>query len=422
MVLTRSPNSPLNDPRDSKITKMSNDSCFSCKETFTNHNFVTCKNCSSAYDHKCVFINENQASFFKNNNIVWYCPSCYFNQLTDNSTAIKKFDEQLSVLNTDLASCMSTVNTMKSTVSSIHQEVSQRCAATETKVQGFQNKLDHFEQSLSSNCLEVSGLNPKEFMTKNSVDEFFKQLFVELGCSSSIVFEPKWNYATKVVSLYFLDRRLVSSIYQKYCENLASGNNDTNGLFTADYSDLKIQPCTINIAYINQHPSLQKRLDILEYERFSKDIKITGLPYIPNETANSLEETFKKIFAHLKCVTAQSDFIVRRIRNTDSCIVSFLNSALRDQVFYTYVNLMVKIRSGGIDPKLIGLLSTNRIVFTDNLTETSRILYGLAKRLKQKGQIINFSTRRGKVVILPKARDKFLTVNSTDELFYIISL
>lgn len=422
MGLTRSPNSPLNDPRECKINKMSgNNSCVSCKDIILNNNFVTCNSCSNVYDQKCVFINDCQARYFKNKNAAWYCPSCYFNQLSENSTAIKKFDEQLTVLNNDLASCMSIVNNMKLTVGSIHQELNQRCAETESKVEGFQSRMDNIEKILSSNCLEVSGLHPKAFEAKNSLSVFLSQLFVEFGFSPSIDFEPKWNYVTKVVSLFFLDQGLVSSIYNKYCEIVTSSNSETNGIFTADYCSLKIQPCTITITFTNQHSSLQKRLDVLEYERYSKDIKMRGLPYILNETGDSLVETFRKIILYLNCEGSLNDFTIRRIRNTDTCIVTFPNSSLRDKAFYAYVNLMVKIRSGGIDPKLVGLTSSERIVFSDNLTDTTRILYGLSKKLKQKGTISNFSTRRGKVVIMLKGRDKWIAVGSTDELFSLIS-
>lgn len=417
MVVNRSPPSPLiNDNKKGKID-FHTMNCLVCELSVILTQKISCHDCSKNFHKACVFINTSQQSYFERNNIPWVCSSCYYSKSAACSKSISNLNSSIIELNKSLESCSRNAKGVSEQVSYIHQELTQRIVAVESKATETSKRVTDLEFNSLSNCIIVHGLSKQSFKTddllRNYILKFLKVLNVTLETS---LFDFKWNVIDSSLNIYILNTQTIHDIFLNYRDIAGS-----NGVFSEDHGSISNIPASsIKLEFIYESLSSRKMTDALEMELRSRDIKINGIQYLVDENIIKLKKYVTVISAHLNIPVQLSDFNISRIKGTSSCIATFNNSDVRDNLFYAYMNVVSRAKSAGISNEALqNVPCTSNITFNDNLAHTSRIIYNFCRHLKNCSIIKSFSTRRGKVVIKKGSTDdKWKIVTSLDGLYH----
>lgn len=421
--VVRSPPSPLEN--DYKRGKIMASRCFICTKNITNStNQVSCSECEQLCHSTCAFINPVQENFFIKNNIQWMCQCCYFAKIGKNSKAVYDLQKSVNEIKESLEICLDRVTAVSSQISSVHQELSHRVTNVESKVEVCDYNVSQIIEDGLPNMITVNGLNQKMFNKDGVVlREYISKLLDCFGVDvNNCIFDFNWS-ANDELQIFFLDRSFVRIINQKYTE---MQKPNKSGIFTEDFEQLNsilATTITVSVKLVSYETSL--RLDNLEIEKLSRDIKVNGIQYLPNETNALLQKYFMDITTYLNAPINCASFKIRRIKKTKSCIVTFGDTIERDKVFYAYMNYIKSLTlpdAGGISKNILTQIPCEgNIYLSDNLSNTSRTINHFCFTLKkQYKKIAAFSTRRGKVVVKLLSGESWIMVNSLRDLHYII--
>lgn len=412
----RSPPSPLDNTLPGKKKSNREMLCSLCKQKSSDPSaFISCDDCKNQFHGDCAFISNDQFTIYKTRRLPWMCPTCYYNKTTENADSIKEFRGTLRELESKLGECLDTIKTSDAKLASIRQEFTTRMQGVETSVAVSSRRID--DREFDSNCIVVEGIIGLK--TEEAANDFVICILTDFGIPdlSKIYFKTYFNVKDSKLFIYFLNKTIIAATMKKYYEYLESSDSRLDGVLSSILVSLKIPPSPLKFSTISQEPYLQRRMEILEQEKLSKEIKISGIKYLVTETVDSMKATVTNLAAHVGCELSLTDFMVRRVRKSATCFAVFHNIVTRDEFFYKYMKLVTAKKSAGIRPQDIGLSSSSNIFLNDSLTEMARMLHGFAKLLKQQGVIKNFSSRRGGLVVkLLHGGDDWIRVNSIDDL------
>lgn len=437
MPIERSPPSPLS----REDSKKHNSNCNICLSAVSSSSSVNCTKCLNVYHIKCAFAN-GQEDYYMRNKLIWMCPCCFFNSVSSTNSAIAELHKSFDVVNSKFGECINSIAALQTSVTNVCQDINRRMDIVEEVNLRTSSKLSTIEGNYTSHCISIEGLRNSWFKSDDDTRNLIKILFSVLKVELNFEFVIKW-YDIKNLHVFMLNKNTVELVM---CAFHKLTNTSNSGMLSDEYDDIKskIQSTNIMLTSVIDLPLYASiRMDNLEIDKLSKDIKINGLQYLIDETPDKLVNYVIEISKYLDITLTTEEFKVRRIKNTASIIVTFRDADSRHSLFYSFMNLMKTLKSnknnigstsnensqvksggGGGIPKgaLLGVPCSSNIRFGDNLCMSSRILNQFCFMLKMNNKIHAFSTRRGKVVVKVKDGDDFSVVNSIEDLFRVIHL
>lgn len=232
------------------------------------------------------------------------------------------------------------------------------------------------------------------------------------------MFEHRWDKSKTTILLYFLDREAVLSFRKNYLIK----TNGTSFIDSKKHSSISnFPPSRIQLEFSFNCCCSDKISNQNDF-KYSHEIKFDGIQRLADESVPKLKSYVIAVLKILDFDVSMNDFIVRRINNTESCIVTFNNFVLRNNIFYSFLRFIKTEKSHGINQnRLPDVPCSNQITFNDQLSFNSRLIYNFCRQLKRNNTISHISTRRGRVGVKLTESDNWSFVTSLDELFTLIN-
>lgn len=418
MSLTRSPVSPL-DREDGKRSKKSSTCTICLVKRTTTDDMIECSKCGRSFDHNCVFFNKNQASYFVAKSIPWCCPNCFYSDSNSITTTLSNLGSTIHDLQTQMNDCTSKLGEIKALAAGVHQELSSRVNEIENNQASMAMKVDKVELNSLSRKVNLGGVKITTKSSSINVKLLFRHIMKTIGvttyCSSDVLLKKDQSGHVYFV---ILNLSVLNELYIKY--NLHLSSAECEGISSGDFIEqFNLPPTTITLNFETEISEATKRLDILEHDQYAKDIKIIGIPYLIDENNGHLDKIIQKLFAHLAADIKSNEYMYRRIAKTASIIVTFNNKLVRDRAFYKYINIVKGNHEGGIGAAEIGFSFKSRIIFTDNLSASARLIHDAARQMKKDGKLHKFSSRSGRVVVKMNAAGNWNIIYSLEDLHNI---
>lgn len=434
MPIERSPPDDLFNKND-KRQKMSS-TCMVCKKKASSE-VLECVICKGYFEPKCVFLSNEQLSFFTSNKIPWSCPSCFYTQSESTNNAIAKLSSAVSELKSGLTTCIQSVDGISTSISHFQQEMNARIKTLVSNLDDIALRVTTLENDVLSNSLILSGykiVSTNKFNHKQALIKIFAS--VNLNVLSG---DFHFNYipSSNSIKITFTDIKFVCQLQT----TLIEWSRDKSKSMLFSNIDGLINSHHIKITFNSKSNEASSRMDRVEQRETARDIKIYGIPIQFNkdnpeapESRYALKTIVLQICKKFVPTITSRDFTQRRISKTQNVIVSFFDNDLRDEIYYQYLSFVSRNRAsvsndktvqstvkspGGIEANIFGLSFSSRILFSEHLISTVRDQYAYARNLKQNGVIFAFSTRKGRLVIKIDKNDQWKIINNVNEMFYL---
>lgn len=254
----------------------------------------------------------------------------------------------------------------------------------------------------------------KSFLESDRDTQAFISKLLSVFSITCAEFEYRWIKQNKIFELYLLDRDDVLMLRDRYLE-LTQNQNYINSKDHLPISNVPQTHISFEFSFVCDCDE--------KTDNNKSSILLSGVQYLVDENNTKLKGYITDVVEALGHSVTTNDFLVRRINKSDTCIVTFSNFILCNNIFRSYLDIVRRESSIGIPKSLLKTTPcVDHLTINEQLDYSSRVLYSFCRQFKRNGIISNVSTRKGKVVIKLNESDKWTLVKSYDELKSIIKI